>query len=186
MNYHIDEIDSSHSLGKPAQSVSQTAMSEKNTLQHVLKLHLSEGATAAFLQALAGTSDRVQIDVNEGYDTRLDLIAPSPELLEFEQEGVPFSISEQSVARAVGIAIEYKNGAMAGFAIDNPNAPPKVVEIVATELKARLDSGEFVQFFDVRTWEERELALISGTRLLDDAAVLHIEQLDRGTPLVFH
>ncbi len=149
-------------------------------------LTISTSAADAFRTALGTSGNCVYLTVNSEYEASLDIAEFDPELLKLEIDGVVFLLDDASMSRADGITIDYKSGAMSGFSIDNPNAPAKVVEIDAKELKARLDSQEFVHFFDVRTLEERELALISGTRLLDDAAVTHIESLDRGTALVFH
>jgi rhodanese-related sulfurtransferase len=60
-----------------------------------------------------------------------------------------------------------------------------VIELSATELRERLEAGEFPEFFDVRTPGERELASIEGARLLDAVTAAHIDSLDRSTPLVF-
>lgn len=61
-----------------------------------------------------------------------------------------------------------------------------VVEIDPIEMREHLEAGQASAFFDVRTPYERELASIVGARLLDEAAVQHIESLDRDTPLYFH
>ncbi len=63
--------------------------------------------------------------------------------------------------------------------------PPPVRQISAVELKAMLDRHEPFEFVDVRTPDERELACISGSRLLDQAYGDHILSLERDTPLVF-
>lgn len=153
---------------------------------NIPEISVSHDALNAFRNATSTSGDCVYLSVNSEYHANLTIGASETGLVEFEREGVVFLMDSDSLARAKGLSIDYKSGPMSGFSIDNPNAPAKVVEIEAKELKARLDSCEFVQFFDVRTPEERELALISGTRILDDAAVSHIESLDRGTPLVFH
>ncbi len=64
-------------------------------------------------------------------------------------------------------------------------APPRVRQISATELKALLDAGQPFEFVDVRTPDERELAVIPGSRLLDKAYGDHVLSLARDTPLVF-
>ncbi len=64
-------------------------------------------------------------------------------------------------------------------------APPRVRQISALELKAMLDAGAPFEFVDVRTPEEREMACIAGSRLLDKAYGDHLLGLDRDTPLVF-
>ena len=61
-----------------------------------------------------------------------------------------------------------------------------VVEIGPIEMREHLEDGRASEFFDVRTPQERALASIVGARFLDEAAVRHIESLDRDTPLYFH
>lgn len=55
----------------------------------------------------------------------------------------------------------------------------------APELKALIDSGAPFQLVDVRTEEERALAVIDGARLLDRAYHDDLLALDRDTPIVF-
>lgn len=63
--------------------------------------------------------------------------------------------------------------------------PGGVRQISAAELRAMLDRGDALEFVDVRTPEERAIAYIEGSRLLDDEYGAHILKLDRGTMLVF-
>lgn len=62
---------------------------------------------------------------------------------------------------------------------------PQVEQLQATELKALLDSGEPLHLIDVRTPEERDLAYIEGSRLLDRAYGDYILGLPKDTRLVF-
>jgi monothiol glutaredoxin len=64
--------------------------------------------------------------------------------------------------------------------------PGPVRQITAGELKTMLDSGAPLELWDVRTPAERNAARIEGARLLDQQGAEHIEDLDRGTLLVFH
>jgi monothiol glutaredoxin len=58
-------------------------------------------------------------------------------------------------------------------------------QLSAPDLKALIDSGGPIQIVDVRTHEEREVAAIDGSRLLDKAYHDELLQLDRETTLVF-
>lgn len=58
-------------------------------------------------------------------------------------------------------------------------------QLSAPDLKAMLDAGDPFELVDVRTPEERELACIAGSRLLDQAYGDYILGLDRNTTLVF-
>jgi monothiol glutaredoxin len=60
-----------------------------------------------------------------------------------------------------------------------------IQQLSAPELKAMLDSGTPFEFVDVRNEWERELACISGSRLLDQACHDYLLTLDRDTPIVF-
>lgn len=68
----------------------------------------------------------------------------------------------------------------------NPDAGmPGVKQIAAPELKAMMDRGAPFELVDVRTPEERHVASLSGSRLLDQAYHDYLVGLDRDTPLVF-
>ena len=58
-------------------------------------------------------------------------------------------------------------------------------QLSAPELKALLDSGAPIELVDVRTDQERAIASIEGSRLLDQAYHDELLGRDRRTPLVF-
>jgi monothiol glutaredoxin len=58
-------------------------------------------------------------------------------------------------------------------------------QLSAPELKALIESGAEFEFVDVRTAEERVVAVIDGSRLLDQAYHDALLRMDRSTPLVF-
>jgi monothiol glutaredoxin len=101
--------------------------------------------------------------------------------------GVTLFLDRLTSARADGVKIDLVDTDRgAGFHVENPNAPSAVGQLTAHELKQRLDAGEKLAFFDVRTPEERAQAHIEGARLVDAEVAREIEKLDRDTPLVFH
>ncbi len=55
----------------------------------------------------------------------------------------------------------------------------------APDLKALLESGAAVELVDVRTEEERTIAAIDGSRLLDRSYYDALLLRDRETPIVF-
>lgn len=61
---------------------------------------------------------------------------------------------------------------------------PAIRQLSATELKSIIDSGAPFEFVDVRSEEEREMAAIAGSRLLDQAYHDHLLTLDRATMIV--
>ena len=64
------------------------------------------------------------------------------------------------------------------------DAPP-IRQLSAPDLKALLEGGTAVELVDVRTHEERALAAIEGSRLLDQAYHDYLLGLDRQTVIVF-
>ena len=55
----------------------------------------------------------------------------------------------------------------------------------APDLKALIESGAAIELVDVRTEEERAIATIDGSRLLDQAYHDALLLRDRDTPIVF-
>jgi monothiol glutaredoxin len=70
------------------------------------------------------------------------------------------------------------------FKIDNPNEPPRVKRLAATELRARLDRGDDILLIDVRTPTEREIASIEGSKLFDAALRDRLMLLPRDRSIV--
>ena len=60
-----------------------------------------------------------------------------------------------------------------------------IQQLSPLELKAMLDSAQPFQLIDVRTPEERDIAALPGSRLLDQAYHDALLALDADTPLVF-
>ena len=63
--------------------------------------------------------------------------------------------------------------------------PAPIRQLSARELKALLDSGLTIELVDVRTPDERALARIDGSRLLDRAYHDELIVRDRDTAIVF-
>jgi monothiol glutaredoxin len=69
---------------------------------------------------------------------------------------------------------------------DTPaHGPAAIRQLSAPDLKAMLESGAPLELVDVRTEEERAIATIDGSRLLDQAYHDALLIRDRDTPIVF-
>ena len=66
----------------------------------------------------------------------------------------------------------------------SPEAKSSIRQLSAPELKALLADGA-IELVDVRTVEERQIAAIEGSRLLDQAYHDELLLRDRGTLIVF-
>jgi monothiol glutaredoxin len=69
--------------------------------------------------------------------------------------------------------------------VSGPHEPPPVRQLSAHDLKALLESGTAIELVDVRTEEERAIATIDGSRLLDQAYHDALLLRDKATPIVF-
>ena len=65
------------------------------------------------------------------------------------------------------------------------NEAPSIRQLSAPELKALIESGMPLELVDVRSDEERAVARLDGSRLLDQAYHDALLRLDRNTPIVF-
>jgi monothiol glutaredoxin len=74
---------------------------------------------------------------------------------------------------------------VASDSIEDSIQPPAIRQISAPELKAMIDSGVSFELVDVRTEEERAIARIDRSRLLDKQYFDYLLGLDRDTPIVF-
>jgi monothiol glutaredoxin len=152
-------------------------------------IRVSPAAAQALRDALAeaGPDEHVHLSIGAGFEHDLELGPRRPGEIEVESGGIELLVDPISAGRAGGLTIDFISGPEgAGFRIDNPNAPAGVRGIGPRDLKARLDSGEVAELYDVRPADERAAARIAGSRPLDDEALQHIEALDRSTPLAFY
>jgi len=130
--------------------------------------------------------DVIHLTITAGWEHQLDLGAKEPTHVTVETNGITVQVDRASAQRANGVSIDFVEDASgAGFKIENPNRPPMVREVPAKDLEALLDSGKVKELYDVRTPKEREVAVIAGSKLLDDGTMAQIEQLPKDTPLAF-
>ena len=66
-----------------------------------------------------------------------------------------------------------------------PSELPPIRQLSANDLDALLKRGAAIELVDVRTGEERAIAAIDGSRLLDQAYHDALLLMDRDTALVF-
>lgn len=148
---------------------------------------ITPAAAAVFREALEDADDellRLRIDARFQHDLSLD--QPGPRDLRVEHDGIILLVDPATARKADGLVIDYVEQPVAGFRMDNPNAPPSVRQLSPVEAKALLEHTPEAKFVDVRTPEERARASIQGTVLLDASNITEFEALPKDTPLVFH
>ena len=153
------------------------------------KLRVSPAAKAAIERAKGDEAGMLRLEISADFEHALSIDDPDDDDFKVDGGGITVLLDPESAGRADGVQIDFEAGASAdqgGFKVDNPNEPAKVRGLSPSALKQMIDAGERFELLDVRTAEERKLASIQGAKLLDDAALRHVEGLDKDTPLVFH
>jgi monothiol glutaredoxin len=149
---------------------------------------VTDAAAAVFRQASAeGDRDddlRVTIDAQFRHDLSL---GPTQEHdVAVISNGIKLVFDPSSARRAAGLVIDYVEAPQAGFKLDNPNAPTRVEQTAAKQVKAWMDAGEPMRLLDVRTPAERSTASIEGSTLVTDENIDELLALPKDTKLVFH
>jgi len=147
---------------------------------------ISASASKAFEAAAADAAGDVlhlQVDARFQYDLFFGPREPGD--IEVPTNGLPILLDRSSAPRANGVSIDFSDGPGGGFKITNPNEPPKVKQLTASEVKGMLDRNELT-LFDVRPDRERAIASIAAARSLDAAGQTYLMGLDRDTPIAFH
>ena len=151
------------------------------------QITITPAAAEMLKQALANAGEgfALQVDVDRGFNARLQLAPVDPAAIASESAGIRAQFDLASAQRAHGMTIDWADDARGkGLVIDNPNAPPKVQPLTPAQARDRVQAGDLV-LVDVRPPQERALAEAPvAFRTLDDG-VEELEALPKDTPLAF-
>jgi monothiol glutaredoxin len=143
---------------------------------------------AAALGKMAAEQERpLHLSIDARFQNGLFFGPAEPDDLVLELGELTLHLDAWTATRANGMridAVESDEGT--AFHLDNPNAPSAVGTMSVTELSERLANGDALHLFDVRPPEERALAHIPGSRLLDEESVASMGALGPDALLVFH
>jgi monothiol glutaredoxin len=127
----------------------------------------------------------LRFEIGPGFQYALSF---GPELegdIVVESNGYMLRMDRATARKAGGTKIDFVDGpGGAGFRIDNPNEPPSVKHMSVKELKAKLDAGEELHLFDVRPAQEREIAKIEQSIMLDAEGEKILEGLPKDAQIV--
>jgi monothiol glutaredoxin len=169
--------------------VTQPAAAADASPRTAPKLSVSPAAKHAIERAKGDEPGSLRLEISAEFEHALSIDEPDDEDFKVDAGGLTVLVDPDSAQRADGVQIDFEEGAsedQGGFKVENPNEPAKVRQLSPAALKQMIDASERFELYDVRTPEERKLASIEGAKLLDDAALRHVEGLDKDTPLVFH
>jgi monothiol glutaredoxin len=148
---------------------------------------ISPAAAAMLKQAIddAGEGYALQVDVDRGYNARLQLAPRDDAAIATEVAGIRAQFDLASAQRARGMSIDWADDERGkGLVIDNPNAPPKVKALAPAEVRDRVQAGTLV-LVDVRPADERALAEAPVAHRHFDDGVEELEALPKDTALAF-
>jgi monothiol glutaredoxin len=150
-------------------------------------IRVTETARAAIADAAAGSGGQpLRIAISDRFDYDLRFSPRDKDDVAVETGGVTIVLDPSSASRADGMTVDFSTGPdTTGFSISNPNQPPRIRQMSALELRAMIDSREPFELVDVRTPEERAIAVIPESRLLDQTYHDYLLSLDRETVIVF-
>ncbi|MFP6654353.1 MAG: Grx4 family monothiol glutaredoxin [Myxococcota bacterium] len=153
------------------------------------KIEISAAAAEALQQATVehgGAGRDLHLSVDGSFQSNLSISPRTPADIEAITGGILILLDPISARRADGITIDVSdtpNGQ--AFKVENPNAP-QVQKMSVHELKAAIDANQPIQLLDIRTPEERAIASIPGSVLMNEEEASRIEALPRDTVLVLH
>ena len=148
---------------------------------------ITPAAAQMLKQALdnAGPGYALQIEIDRGFNARLQLAERDDTAISTESEGIRAQFDLVSAQRARGMKIDWADDARGkGLVIDNPNAPPKVGTLTPAQARERVAAGSLT-LVDVRPAQERALAQVPVACRTFDDGVEEIEALPKDQPLAF-
>ncbi|HRO62842.1 Grx4 family monothiol glutaredoxin [Thermomonas sp.] len=151
------------------------------------QITITPAAAQMLKQALdnAGPGYALQIEIDRGFNARLQLAERDDTAITTESEGIRAQFDLVSAQRARGMQIDWADDARGkGLVIDNPNAPPKVGTLTPAETRDRVAAGTLT-LVDVRPAQERALAEVPVASRNFDDGVEDIEALPKDQPLAF-
>jgi len=173
-------------------------MAEKGELQKLLKIDLSSIPVPKILlsdkalETIQGALTQSEhphllMKISPQFEHSLGFTSEVEGLIEAQDKGISIYMDFISAARADGVSIDFIETPQGmNLVIENPNLPNPVQPLTPKELKAKIDAGEEMKIYDVRTPEERQKSYIEGSILVDQRIATEIESFPKDGALVFY
>ncbi len=154
-----------------------------------LELKVTPAAADALARFMseADPGELIRVEVDDAFEHALSLGPREPGDLEVTAGSLKLLVKPQHAARLNGTSIDYvSNASGAGFRIDNPNAPAKVMALSATELQKWIAEGRDVLVIDVRPEAERLVSSLPFALPLEGAGGEALASASKDKAIVFH
>jgi monothiol glutaredoxin len=151
------------------------------------RIEITERALAALKDSHdPEEGDFLRVEVSPRFEHGLAFSHKEDGDLEALCDAFPVVVDAGSAKRSQGLKIDFVDGPSgAGFKLDNPNEPPRVKQLLPRDLEEMRKADADLLLVDVRTQEERDIAFIEGSRLLDDGLAKELGELEKDRPVVF-
>ncbi len=151
------------------------------------EITISDAAAEAIRQGMGGQAEAdLHFKVDDHWRSQFLLQPATGSEIQVNANGVVLHMDVLTAQRARGARIDWVDSMQgSGLSVDLPLAPPPVKELSVSELKARLDAGDKLHVFDIRSPGDRDRAALQFATPLDAAAMDRIAGLDKAEPLVF-
>lgn len=152
------------------------------------KIALAPSAVEAFKRFYGGEGvPSIRLTITSNYEYAMDFEEKRPRDIALSFGDLELILDRFSASRADGLSIEYVVGDEGeGFKIHNPNEPGGIVQMPPSAFDELLKTTEGVELIDVRTEEERAIAKIEGSIMLNEAELERLSALDKDTPVAFY
>ena len=147
---------------------------------------ITDAAVSALLKHWEGEGKAVvRLEIDREFNNSLYFDEPKQDDIVMDAEAFTLLMDRNTARRADGLVVDFVRGKKeSGFKIDNPNEPPRVKQLSAPDLAKWKEEGKPFHLFDVRTPEERSIAKIEGSILLDTEGRALLEKLDHDETVV--
>lgn len=148
---------------------------------------ITDRAADAIREAMTGHEGlALHFAVDAGWSAQLNLGPAQGGEIATEANGITVLMDIATAQRARGATIDWVESVQGeGLSVDLPEAPPPVVQMPVQELAQRLRAGDLT-LVDARSVEERELAKIEPSILLDQETLAELEAMPRDSELAFY
>ncbi len=150
-------------------------------------IEITEEARKHIESGLENLGDQVlYLTIDDQFNTRFSVEQPKGYEIVADADGIPIYMDIGTAKRADGIQIDWVDDIQgSGLVIRNPNEPAPVKQMSAAELKQRLQAGEPLKIYDVRSEAQMATGTVPGAVRLEKNSLAEIEKMPKDTPLVF-
>jgi len=152
-------------------------------------ISITDAAAQVLEQARAqrGADGGLHISITARFSYSLSFGPQQPEEVVVEANGWQVYVDNDSTHRANGLTIGVVDTPQGGrLHLENPNEGNSVSSLSVRELQALIRAGEEFELIDVRSPEERDLAVIEGSRMLNRNTRAELEKLPADRRVIFY